>query len=689
MPRIFISHSSVDNVAARAIEQWLIEQAPELSGEIFLDLDPDTGIAPGTRWKEALRQANYRCEVVICLLSRHFRALRECEVEYRYAETLGKAILGVRLEPSVEGDITREWQSCSLYGDGPTTEIAVPGAEPVRFRTEGLVRLLTGLRRAGVGAEAFVWPPPEEPRRSPYRGWEPFKSVDAAVYFGRDAHILRAMDSLRDIRAKDPHRIFAILGPSGSGKSSFLRAGLIPRIARDDRHFVLLDVLRPARAALTGQDGLAAVIESTRRRLGLPRIPLSQIKSAVTGDPGRVAELFAELRDAAHHRLLEPAESPPTLILPIDQAEELFNADAGEQADALLSLLAHLLADTMPALIVAVAIRTDRYEYLQTATHLERTEIIEFGLPPMPATHFEDAITGPARRCTAAGQPLRFEPALVDRLLVDCADGAGTLPLLALVLARLYTDYAGAPDAVVGLTDYLAIGGVSRVVQTVMDADVLSADPDDRRAELAVLRTAFIPWLAAVDSRGNTPTRRIANWEDLPESAYPLLDSMIRQRLLVGYRREGRAVVEVALESLLRHWTPLAEWLDEQAGDLERADALERAAEQWERGDHDDAWLLDGSRLADAEKLLTRTVSGSGCARPARWWRHHDSGRTSASPRRSRGGSVNCWSSARTASHCGEGRGYSRHWPWSPCCWRRSPVVCTTEPMRPPGGPSK
>jgi hypothetical protein len=96
MPRIFLSHSSKDNTEAIALRQWLIDQRPELVNEIFLDISEDTGLAPGQRWKDALRRASQRCEAVICLVSRSWGSSPECKTEYRTAETLGKQILVAR-----------------------------------------------------------------------------------------------------------------------------------------------------------------------------------------------------------------------------------------------------------------------------------------------------------------------------------------------------------------------------------------------------------------------------------------------------------------------------------------------------------------------------------------------------------------------------------------------------------------
>jgi TIR domain len=346
--RIFLSHSSHDNAEAITLRHWLIQQRPDLAGEIFLDLDPATGIQAGTRWKDALRQANSRCEAVICLVSQHWQGSHECQAEYRTAETLGKQILVARLEP-VEADITREWQRCNLFGDGPSVTInTADGDGAIEFAEAGLHRLLAGLAPAGIGAENFPWPPPSQTDRAPYRGWQPFEPVDAAVFFGRDPQILRGRDHVMAMRAAGARAaVFAVIGPSGSGKSSYLRAGLLPRLARDDRHFTVLDILRPAREALTGPSGLAAVIHTTRARFGLHGPSRVDIMTALIHQPQRVFGWLLEIQHAAAAQLLDtPAATSPTLILPIDQAEELFAPDAGDQGVRLLSLLASLL--TMP-----------------------------------------------------------------------------------------------------------------------------------------------------------------------------------------------------------------------------------------------------------------------------------------------------------------------------------------------------
>ena len=613
MSRIFLSHSSTNNREAVALKEWLSGQRPELTNEIFLDISEHTGLQPGQRWKDALRRANDRCEAVICLLSRDWQDSSECKTEYRTAETLGKRILVGRLEDIGDSDITSEWQRCDLFAEGAQTEIAVSGGSPVRFNSAALDQLKKAIEGTGISPEHFVWPPSGDRDRAPYRGWEPFEGIDAGVFFGRDAAILRGLDKLGAMRVSGVESLFVVLGPSGSGKSSFLRAGLVPRLQRDDRRFVVLGTMRPERSALTGDHGFAAAIASACQALKLPEVSLGEIKNTYLKDHERLYELLMRLRAAAAERLRHTGHEgemaggqlwAPTLLLPLDQAEELFSADAGEQAEQFLELAANLIGRlnaTETGLIVAATIRTDSYEAMQNHPALDGVGTLLFNeLKPMPATQFERVISGPAARATEAGDRLTVAADLIQQLIADAAEGADTLPLLALTMARLYTDYASTGELT--LTNYESMGGMRDVVKNEIE-HILSGDPHPRQAALDLLRSAFIPWLATINRDTDQPMRRVARWVDLPEASRPLIEQFVAKRLLARDERDGQVVVEVALESLLRQWDDLAEWLDEDRGNLRTTDDVQRAAAAWQASDRDEAWLLEGSRLAAAEAL--------------------------------------------------------------------------------------
>jgi len=316
-----------------------------LANEIFLDFDPGTGIHIGQRWRDALNQAAARCEGVVCLLSTQWESSEWCRWEYSYAADLGKRIFVALLQPDVGTDPEMlEWQQCALFGEGPKTTIDIGDGKQVVFETKGLLQLREGIRRSGIGSDSFEWPI-DDPERAPYRGWRPFEPVDAGIFCGRDAQIVRAMDALRSVRQAKTKKWFVILGPSGSGKSSFLRAGLIPRMQRDDRQFLVLGIVRPERDALLGANGLAAAIYSARTENDLDGPALEEIAAACANDPNEVRRLLVELQQAARLRFLGMGEneSPPTIVLPLDQAEELLSPDGAEPTGRFLQLMRDLV----------------------------------------------------------------------------------------------------------------------------------------------------------------------------------------------------------------------------------------------------------------------------------------------------------------------------------------------------------
>ena len=508
---------------------------------------------------------------MICLVSKYWEASNECLVEYRAAEHRGKPIFPVRLEPTYGRDITSEWQRCDLFGDGPKTVVQVDGgSKPVEFLTDGLVRLQKGLRAIGIAPDTFLWPPKNDPDRSPYRGWQPLEAVDAAVYFGRDAEINRALTTIRALRVSGDKKLFAILGPSGVGRSSFMRAGLLPRLQRDDRHFLMMDIVRPERHPLTGDLGLAQSIYALRASLALNEPHLGAIKAGVR-DPEHVRQWLLEAQTVAMGRFINDSPATaPTLILPLDQAEELFGVEVGAETDDFLAVFADLLtvetseSETSDLRIMAVTtIRSDRYELFQTAPQLAGLDVALFDdLKPMRPDRFREVICGPAARAEAAGTKLQWAPEVVECLLQACHASADALPLLSLTLARLYEDYGS--DGEITLDEYESMGGMRCVVESEVDG-VLSTDPTERRTQLERLRAAFIPWLATINPVNDQPLGRVARWSDLPAESHRLIDALVAKRLLLKDERDGEVVVEVALESLLRQWDALAGWLREEA----------------------------------------------------------------------------------------------------------------------------
>ena len=633
MSRIFISHSSANNALALAVAQWLRDSGWD---DYYLDVSPTRGLAPGQRWQEALRAAADRCEAVLFLISPAWRDSRWCLAEFLLSKQLGKAIFGALVEPTpldtLPPEMTSEWQLCDLATGTERVTFAVfqdpivPRTE-VSFAAAGLERLKRGLQNAGLDASTFRWPPPNRPDRSPYPGLRPLEAEDAAVFFGRDTAILRGLDALRALRERGVERMLVILGASGAGKSSFLRAGLWPRLERDDRHFLPLPVIRPERAAISGTSGLAASLEATFRKHRKPNTKPStraDIRRTLQ-QPGGLDQLLRELQELARPRSLTD-ETPPTVVIPIDQGEELFATDGRTEAAELLARLAETLAPlegvdaeaiaSRRRALAVVAMRSDSYERLQTEAKLARVEPFLFSLAPIERPEFRSVIEGPAARATAAGSRLTIEPHLTERLLED-TQGADALPLLAFTLERLFLEHGAAGDLT--LDEYEDLGAVRGSLEAAIAAaftepgraPAIPADPAERERRL---RLGFIPWLARVDPDTEERKRRVARWDEIPEAARPLLERLIEARLLTKDRRKAAEtdaetdVVEIAHEALLRQWPTLTTWLDEDAGRLKLADAVQRAAREWTENDRRVEWLIHtGGRREEAEALRERS----------------------------------------------------------------------------------
>jgi len=297
-----------------AVKAWLIEHEPGLAEEIYLDVDPHTGIRPGARWKQALQQANARCEAVICLLSKHWEASPECRTEFRYAETLNKAIVVARLEPVSDTNITSEWQRCDPVRrrKPPQPRSALNRGEPVvlPLRACGgcwMVCARWGLRRS-------ISPGPRQVTRSVPRigGGHRWRRPMRRCSSGATPRFCAAWMCCAGCAPAEWSRCLWCSARRERASRRFLRAGLLPRLRRDDRTFLPMDIVRPERAVLTAELGLAHAIHELRADLGLPKPMLGEIKNAC--HPENVEHLrgwLEEARQAARARLLDVVAEQP------------------------------------------------------------------------------------------------------------------------------------------------------------------------------------------------------------------------------------------------------------------------------------------------------------------------------------------------------------------------------------------
>jgi hypothetical protein len=566
MARIFISHSGRDNETAARIKTWLKGQGFETS---FLDFDKDSGIPPGADWERTLYREIEQSEAVIIIQTPNWLASKWCFVEFTQARALGKAIFPIIEAPTGDTLISPDIQALNLLSD----------------REGGLEQLARQLTRIALDAQGgFAW----DAGRPPYPGLLAFHEEDAAIYFGRDDDIRRLIERLNARRAQGGAQLIALLGASGSGKSSLLRAGVIPRLKRAGRTWIVVPPMRPQ---VHPVDELARALAVA---IGLDA-DWRKLQGDLLG-----ANVARVLDDIAGDLRTKAGANEAQILIPIDQAEELFGAADPEQSGRFLEILSQAMSSDLPFMAV-MALRSDYLGRLQSATQLT-ARFEEFSLGPMPVARIPQIIQGPAR---VAG--LRIEDAFVQQAARD-AETDDALPLLAFALRELLDRSGG--NKFLSLDNYKALGdekaGLTPLENAVRKAadDVLAqARPADD--ELAALREAFVPAMVRVNDQGEY-VRRPARLDDLPAKAHPLLERLAKARLLIVRQGADARMVEVAHEALLRKWPLLRSWLDTAREFLIGKQQLEQDLRDWEQAAETDksGALLSGLKLNRARGWL-------------------------------------------------------------------------------------
>ena len=556
MASVFVSHSSRDRaVTARTAERL---QAAGFAA-LFVDFDPEQGIPAGRNWERELYVQLRRTDAVVFLASEASVASRWCFAELSLARSLGRPVFPLRLEAGVQLPLLADVQWVDLGADD-----------------SGMARVLAGLRSAGLDPiDSFAW----DPRRSPYPGLVPFAPKDAAVFFGRQSETRRLVELLTPTLQRRQGRFLAVVGPSGSGKSSLVHAGLLPRLARMPERWLVVPPLRPGRQPTIN---LAGCLARAFADLGRPCSAGQAAAALDRGSPGLVdlAEQLAGLAGNGAGR--------PGVLVVIDQAEELLTRTGAREQQAFLQLLAGALHEDSPMWAVA----TVRSEFLSRAP--DRAGLAEavddpLVIEPLSRSRLAEVIARPAQR---AG--LEFASGLVERMVEDTA-GGDALPLLGYTLHELY-QRAG-PEGTVTADDYEAVGGVVGALRS--RADRLAEELD--RGGLGQLVVPALMRLASVKG-DEQPTRRRVRCSAFTPEERLVVDAFVDARLVVSDQDsadpDGEIVVEVAHEALLRQWPRLREAIETDRDLLRLRAELERLAADWEQGRRDSSYLLRGGRLA-------------------------------------------------------------------------------------------
>ncbi|MGY1670317.1 nSTAND1 domain-containing NTPase [Geodermatophilus sp. SYSU D00710] len=566
MAIVFISHSSADRALAEELARRLRDQGYHA---LFLDFDVADGIAAGREWEGELYAALRRSDGLVFLATAASVDSRWCFAELALARSMNMPVFAVRASDGAR---------LSLIDDVQWVDLAEG--------EQAYARLWAGMKRARLDpAESRSW----DPTRSPYPGLRAFSADDAAVFFGRSEETRQLSGLVQPTLRYGSGRWVTIVGPSGSGKSSLLCAGLLPDLAGSPERWVVVPTFVPGRRP-THQLANSLALALAARGRPCDAADLERRLADASGGSAVLMEVARQLSDAA-------GSTSPRVLLVIDQAEEVISRAGQHEQHAFLRLVKNATGEDSPLWVVC----TLRSEYLSTAP--ERAGLGEVTdealvLEPLSRNRLSEVIARPARR---AG--LEFDPGLVERM-VEETTGGDALPLLAHTLYELAQRATADQRTHIRSTDYELLGGVVGALQR--RADQLLAELTARGHGKHILPTLLK--LVTLDQDGE-PVRRRLTRSTLDADELQVVDAFVDARLLSSGRGGGDGAdvtVEVTHEALLRRWPPLSQAIEDSRTSLRMRSELEREAADWAAGAREESYLLRGSRLAAFDEWVSR-----------------------------------------------------------------------------------
>lgn len=458
----------------------------------------------------------------------------------------------------------------------------VPPAEAFAAAAEAALQPTTAAARPRLGA------------RNPYKGLRAFTEADAGDFFGRAELVGRLITRLRE--SGTGSRFLAVIGPSGSGKSSVVRAGLVPAL----------------RSGALGDPARCYVVE-----LSPGAHPFDELEAALLRIAIRSSARLHDVLAGGSRGLLEAvqlvAPEQAEVMLVVDQFEELFTLCMHErERREFLESVRVAAVDADSSLRVVITLRADFHDrplsYPRFGDLLAaRAEAI----PPLAPDELDRAILGPGELVGVTP-----EPGLVAHMIAEVVHEPGALPLLQYSLTELF-DHRD--ERRLTLQAYREIGGVAGSLSARADHIVEHMDVGGRRAVKQVFLRLVTLGEGTQDTRRRVPRGELDALEIDPGAIGAVLDEFGRHRLLTFDRDPAtrEPTVEIAHEALLTAWTRLRGWTADAREDLRQEHRLARAVAEWHAADRDTSFLLHGAQLEQAAAWAEHTDLALGQAERA------------------------------------------------------------------------
>ncbi|MGI9508029.1 MAG: serine/threonine-protein kinase [Geminicoccaceae bacterium] len=456
-------------------------------------------------------------------------------------------------------DLPMAWRDCMAVGvaEDPSSRFA----DIDQWRTAMRAALGHDVRSASASAVTIMAP---SATRCPYKGLAAYQSEDAEFFHGREGLV----DEI--VRRVQLNRVLVIGGPSGSGKSSLMRAGLIPAIRA---------------GTLPGSDHWhVAVFTPGRDPLADLYMQLSRGHTATSAEIS-IDQVIAHPSLA---RYVGAARETPCLLC-IDQFEELFTLTPPEQRQRFVDALSAMADPADSKIKVVLCLRADFYAACADIPWLaERISENQMLVGPMTGPEFRRAITEPARVAS-----LFLEDSLIDAVLAEAGGEAGSLPLVAHALLETWLRREG---NMMTLKGFREAGGVAGAISQTADALFEQRfDQQEKAATERLFLRLITPGEGTPDTRRLLPLSEIDR-DPSADVIHRVVEQLTESRLLIV----DEETVQIAHEALLRTWPRLRAWIEEGRDELRMRQRIIRAASDWEAEDQDPDLLYRGTRLLSA-----------------------------------------------------------------------------------------
>jgi transcriptional regulator with XRE-family HTH domain len=435
--------------------------------------------------------------------------------------------------------------------------------------------------------------------RNPYKGLRAFRREDAKDFFGRDVlidELTRTLEAslLAEKNRSQDARFLAIVGPSGSGKSSIVMAGLFPRLQSGgipgSELWIYLDPIVPG----------VHPIESLTLTLAekLSKKSLQTIRDDLENDSGRGLHLLATT--------LAKYQGERVVLL-VDQFEELFTLTASEEERAhFITLLINALTEPHGPVVILLTLRADFFDL--PMHYPELGQLIEEHHKPVFAMSIKDLRAVIEQPAALPDVQLTFEGDLASDLLFEVQEKVGALPLLQFTLDQLFQRRSGHQ---LTLQSYREIGGVKGALAKQAETTYAELPSEEHRRLARVLFLRLIdPGMTEHDT-----TRRRAPFSEFSlvtatqtRLMAETIEAFTTARLLTSNTIAGVPTLEVSHEALIREWARLSDWLREAREDIRFQQSFSEDVEEWEQRDKPRDRLYRGSQLKEAQAWVRRNT---------------------------------------------------------------------------------